>query len=170
MSTSTLVRAYAGTKPAFATPPVHGGPNSVVLGRATLGRNAWLGSLSVIRADGHFVKIGDDFHLGMRSTVHINHDIFPCVIGDRVSVGRNACVHACTVGNDVAIGDDVVILDGAVVEDNVVLEPGATVFPNKRVPGGFVYAGSPAKPTRALQAGEVAKHRAHLHDRSANEP
>ncbi len=150
---------YAGIEPSFATPPVHAGAGSVVLGRAALGRNAWLGALSVIRADGHFVRIGHDFRLGARSTVHINHEIHPCIVGDRVTVGRNACVHACTVGSDVVIGDHVVILDGAVVEDNVVLEPGSTVFPNKRIAGGSVYAGSPAKPVRALGAGEVAERR-----------
>jgi len=133
---------------------MHAGVGSAVLGRVTVGRNAWLGVLSVMRADGHFVRVGDDFHLGARSTLHINHEIFPCIVGDRVSVGRNACVHACTVGSDVVIGDDVVILDGAVVEDNVVLEAGSCVFPNKKVPGGFVYAGSPAKPVRPVEPGE----------------
>jgi carbonic anhydrase/acetyltransferase-like protein (isoleucine patch superfamily) len=113
-----------------------------------------------MRADGHFVRVGDDFHVGPRSTLHINHEIFPCIVGDRVSVGANACVHACTVGSDVVIGDDVVILDGAVVEDNVVLEAGSCVFPNKTVPGGFVYAGSPAKPSRPVEPGEVAERRA----------
>jgi carbonic anhydrase/acetyltransferase-like protein (isoleucine patch superfamily) len=112
-----------------------------------------------MRADGHFVKVGDDFRLGARSTLHINHEIFPCIVGDRVSVGRNACVHACTVGNDVVIGDGVVILDGAVVEDNVVLEPGSCVFPNKTVPGGHVYAGSPARAVRPLATGEIAERR-----------
>jgi carbonic anhydrase/acetyltransferase-like protein (isoleucine patch superfamily) len=153
---------YAGVSPAFATPPVRAGAGSVVLGRVTVGRGGSLGALSVIRADGHFVKVGDDFRLGARSTLHINHEIFPCIIGDRVSVGRNACVHACTVGSDVVIGDDVVILDGAVVEDNVVLEAGSTVFPNKKVPGGFVYAGSPAEAVRPLAVGEVAERRAQL--------
>jgi carbonic anhydrase/acetyltransferase-like protein (isoleucine patch superfamily) len=158
-STAPFILPYAGIQPDIAGPLLHAGPGSAVLGRVTLGRNAWLGALSVMRADGHFVRVGDDLHLGARSTLHINHEIFPCIVGDRVAVGRNACVHACTVGSDVVIGDDVVILDGAVVEDNVVLEGGSTVFPNKRVPGGFLYAGSPAKPVRALGAGEVAKHR-----------
>jgi carbonic anhydrase/acetyltransferase-like protein (isoleucine patch superfamily) len=158
-STAPHILPYAGIQPSIAGPLVHAGPGSAVLGRVTLGRNAWLGALSVMRADGHFVRVGDDLHLGARSTLHINHEIFPCIVGDRVAVGRNACVHACTVGSDVVIGDGVVILDGAVVEDNVVLEGGSTVFPNKRVPGGFLYAGSPAKPVRALGAGEVAKHR-----------
>ena len=154
-----LILPYAGIQPSIAAPLLHAGAGSAVLGRVTLGRNAWLGVLSVIRADGHFVRVGHDFHLGARSTLHINHEIHPCIVGDRVTVGRNACVHACTVGSDVVVGDDVVILDGTVVEDNVVLEPGSTVFPNKRVPGGFLYTGSPAKPVRALGSGEVAERR-----------
>src|SRR5262245_61410011 len=156
------VLPYAGVSPSFAAPPLYAGAATAVLGRVTVGHGAWLGALSVIRADGHFVRVGDDFHLGPRSTLHIFHEVFPCIVGDRVSVGRNACVHACTVGSDVVVGDGVVILDGAVVEDNVVLEAGATVFPNKRVPGGFLYAGSPAKPMRALAGGEVAERRARM--------
>lgn len=152
--------AYLGTSPSFATPPMHAGGGGAVLGRVTVGRNAWLGALSVMRADGHFVRVGDDFHLGPRATLHINHEIFPCIVGDRVGVGANACVHACTVGSDIVIGDGVVILDGAVVEDGVVLEAGACVFPNKKVPGGFVYAGSPAKPVRPIGPGEIAERRA----------
>ena len=159
---------YAGVAPDFAAPALHAGVASAVLGRVTIGRNAWLGVLGVIRADGHFVRVGDDFHLGSRSTLHIYHEIFPCIVGDRVSVGRNACVHACTVGSDVVVGDGVVVLDGATVEDNAVLEPGSTVFPNKTVPGGFVYAGSPAKPVRPLAAGEVAELRTKMaRDREA---
>src|SRR5215470_10960762 len=141
-----LILPYAGISPSFASPLLHAGAGSAVLGRVTLGGGSWLGALSVIRADGHFTRVGDEFHLWSHSTLHIYHEIFPCIVGDRVAVGRNACVHACTVG------DGVVILDGAAVEDNVVLECGSTVFPNKRVPGGFLYAGSPAKPVRGLAA------------------
>jgi carbonic anhydrase/acetyltransferase-like protein (isoleucine patch superfamily) len=156
---SPHILSYAGIAPAFATPPVHAGAGAAVLGRVTIGRGAWLGALSVVRADGHYVRVGDDFRLGARSTLHINHDIFPCIVGDRVTVGRNACVHACTVGSGVVIGDRAVILDGAVVEDDVVLGDAATVFPNKRLASGFLYEGSPAKPVRALEAGEVARRR-----------
>src|SRR5215470_6524244 len=156
MLPAPLILPYAGVSPSFARPLRHAGAGSAVLGRVTLGRAAWLGAFSVIRADGHFIRVGDAFHLGSHSTLHINHEIYPCIVGDRVAVGRNACVHACTVGSDVVVGDGVVILDGAAVEDNVVLESGATVFPNKCVPGGFLYAGSPAKPVRRLAAGELA--------------
>jgi gamma-carbonic anhydrase len=169
MPTAPLILDYHGASPSFAAPLAYAGAGSAVLGRVTLGRNAWLGALSVIRADGHFVRAGDDLRLGARSTLHISHDIFPCILGDRVIIGENACVHACTVGSDVIVGDDVVILDGAVVEDNVVFEAGATVFPGKKVAGGFLYAGSPAMPVRQLAAGEAAERRAGIVRNSGGE-
>ncbi len=159
MAINSLILPYANISPRFATPLVHAGVGSAILGRVTLGRNAWIGPRVLIRADGHDVRAGDDFHIGARSTLHIAHEMFACIIGDGVAVGENSCVHACTVGDDVVIDDGVVILDGAVVENNVVLEPGSTVFPGKRIPGGHVYAGSPAKPVRALAAGEIAERR-----------
>ncbi len=154
-----LVLPYAGVEPRFAAAPVHAGEGAAVLGRVTIGSRARLGPLSVIRADGHDVEIGDDFHLGARSTVHIAHDIYPTLIGDRVSVGVNACVHACTVGNDVVVDDGSVILDGSIVEDDVILEPGTFAFPRARLQRGHVYAGAPARPVRALAAGETAERR-----------
>jgi gamma-carbonic anhydrase len=165
-SNAPLILPYAGQAPKLATPPAYAGLGAVVLGRVTLGRNAWLGPLSVMRADGHTVTAGDDFHLGARSTLHIAHAIFPCVVGNQVTVGENACVHACTVGNNVAIEDGTVILDGAVVEDNVVLQAGSTVFPNKRIAGGFLYAGSPVRPVRPLDASDVAERRRTISEKS----
>jgi carbonic anhydrase/acetyltransferase-like protein (isoleucine patch superfamily) len=154
-----LILPYAGVTPRFASPLAHAGTGSATLGRVTLGRNAWLGAYTVIRADGHFVTAGEDFHLGARSTLHIAHEVFSCTVGDRVSVGEYACVHACTLGSDIVVGDRTVILDGAVVGDNVIFEPGSTIFPGKRIDGGFLYAGSPAKRVRRLEPGEVAKRR-----------
>jgi carbonic anhydrase/acetyltransferase-like protein (isoleucine patch superfamily) len=154
-----FILPYEKVFPAFGSKPSHAGEGSSVLGRATLGKNAWLGAFSVIRADGHFVRVGDDFHLGARSTLHIAHDVFPCIVGDRVAVGRNACVHACTVGSDVVIEDGGVILDGSAVEDEVVIAAGSTVFPGKRIAGGFLYSGSPAKAMRSLENGELARLR-----------
>jgi len=154
-----LILPYAGVTPRFGAPLAHAGTGSATLGRVTLGRNAWLGAYTVIRADGHFVTAGEDFHLGARSTLHIAHEVFPCIVGDRVTVGEHACVHACTLGSDIVVGDRTVILDGAVVGDNVIFEPGSTVFPGKRIDGGFLYAGSPVKQVRPLRSGEAAARR-----------
>lgn len=159
MSQTPLILPYDGVSPTFGSAPLHAGAGAAVLGRVTLGKNAWLGALSLMRADGHVVQVGDDFHLGPRSTLHIAHEVFPCIVGDRVTVGENSCVHACTVRNDVIVGDNVVILDGAIVEDHVAFETGSTVFPGKRVASGHVYAGSPAKPVRPLTPNEVEERR-----------
>jgi carbonic anhydrase/acetyltransferase-like protein (isoleucine patch superfamily) len=153
---SPFILPYASILPDFAGPP-EAAERAAVLGRATIGRNAKLGASSVIRADGHFVRVGDDFFLGHRGTVHIAHDVYPTIIGDRVTVGTNAVVHACTVGSDVTVGDNAVILDGSVVGDNIVIEAGSIVFPRSQLAGGKLYAGMPARPVRDLRAGEIEK-------------
>ncbi len=165
-----LILPYSNIVPSLATPLAHAGIGSAILGRATLGKNAWVGPLVLIRADGHVVTAGDDFHIGARSTLHIAHEIFADLIGDRVSVGENCCVHACTVGDDVVIGDNVVVLDGAVIENKTILESGTTVYPGKRLPGGHVYAGAPAKAVRPVEPGEIEKRRAAIAKARASLP
>jgi carbonic anhydrase/acetyltransferase-like protein (isoleucine patch superfamily) len=156
---------YEGVAPQFATPPRHRGSTSAVVGRVTLGKDAWLGALTLLRGDGHVVEAGDDFFLDARSTLHIAHEVFPCLVGNRVTVGKNACVHACSVGSNVVIGDNCVILDGVVVADNVVFEPNSVVFPGAKIHGGHLYAGMPAKPVREIGLEEIAQRAAQLRAR-----
>lgn len=165
-----LVLPYGSVSPAFAEPPRVLGPRAAVLGRATIGAGASFGASAVIRADGHFVQVGDSFHLGERATVHIAHDLYPTIVGDRVTVGKNAVVHACTLGSDIVVGDNAVILDGSVLEDAIVLEAGAIVFPRSQLSGGQLYAGSPAKPVRSLRPGEVQEHAAQVRSAATAAP
>ena len=159
------VLPYHGEMPVFAAPPEHCGADAAVLGRATLGARARLGTSSVIRADGNVVRAGDDFCLGDRSTIHIEHDLLPAIVGDRVAIGENAVVHACTLGNDVVVEDGALVLDASVVPDTVVLEAHAVVFPRATLESGKLYAGMPAKPVRDLQPGEAADRAAVLRGR-----
>ena len=165
----SLVLPFDDVLPAFAGEPVFAGPRSAVLGRAAIGAGASLGEDSVVRADGDAVRIGRDVYLGHRATVHIVHELLPCLIGDDVTVGANAIVHACTVGDRCVIEDDVVILDDAKLGDDVLLERGATVFPRKELAGGWIYAGSPAKPLRELAPGELAERAAAIRARHGSE-
>ena len=157
--------AYAGAVPHFATAPACCGPGAAVLGRATLGARTRLGARSVIRADGHFVRVGDDFALGDRATVHIDHDVYPAIAGDRVAVGANAVVHACTLGSDIVVEDNAVILDGSVVADSVAIEANSIVFPRSTLESGKLYAGMPAKPVRGLRPGEIEERAAGIRAR-----
>ncbi len=166
--TPELILPHDDVLPAFSARPVWCGRASTVIGDATIGARAWLGDHSVIRADGNRVTIGERFWLGHRSTVHIATNTYPTVVGDRVTVGRNAVVHACTVGSDVVIEDDVIVLDGARVEDGVLIEAGATVFPRAHLAAGFAYAGSPAKPVRPISAPEIAERAERLREASGD--
>lgn len=157
-----VILPYDGITPVLRAEPRFAGSGSSVLGKVTLGSRATLAPLSVIRADGHFVDIGDDFFLGYRATVHIAHEVYPTRIGDRVRVGRNAVVHACTVDNDCVIEDDVIVLDGSEVESNVLIEAGSTIYPRSKLLSGYVYAGNPAVPVRRLSPAEAIERAAKI--------
>ena len=162
--------SYLGTHPELAGPPRHAGANSAIVGRITLGRDAWLGAASVIRADGHYVRAGDDLTLGHGATVHIAHDVYPTVIGNGVTIGSNAVIHACEVRDGCIVEDGAVILDGCVIEAGTVIEAGSVVYPRSKLEGGHVYAGKPAKAKRTIDAAELANRRQQLRRRLAADP
>lgn len=159
--------SYLGATPRLAEPPRHFGAGAAVLGRVALGANAWLAAGSVIRADGNDVRAGDDLYLGPRATVHIAHDLYPTLIGARVTVGEYAVLHACEVGDDCVIEERAVVLDGSVLEAGAVLAADSVVFPRTRLAGGAVYAGRPAKEVRRLAPGELERLRERLRARIA---
>lgn len=155
MSASPFVLPYHGILPVYPD-LLRAGPRAALIGRVTLGPGAALGTLALIRGDGHVVEIGADFHLGDWGTVHIAHEMHPAIVGDRVTVGRDAVIHACTVGDDCVIEEDAIILDGSVLENGVVMEAGAIAFPRSRLEADTLYAGAPAKPVRRIDAAERA--------------
>lgn len=166
-NSSPLFLPYGGILPALKSELWASGKLTAVIGRASIGDRLTMGPRAVIRADGHFVRIGDDFSLGSQSTVHITHERQPAIIGDRVAVGDNACIHACTIGADCAIGNRVLVLDGAVVESGVVIDDEATVYPRAILKSGYLYAGSPATRIRKLDKGERAARVLQLAEQTA---
>jgi carbonic anhydrase/acetyltransferase-like protein (isoleucine patch superfamily) len=166
MPTTLNVLPYLGTAPRLAGAPRHAAAGHALVGRIVLGRDAWLGAGALIRADGHHVDAGDDLSMGRGASVHIAHEVYPTLIGHRVTIGANAVVHACTVGDDNVIEEDAVILDGSVLEPGSVLDAGSVVFPRSRLAGGWLYAGRPARPVRELAPGELAARRAALRARN----
>lgn len=160
-SSTPLVLPYQNTDPAIQGAWNFARTGSSVLGRVTLGEGASMADYAVVRADGHVVEIGDGFHLGERSTIHIAHALYGTYVGHHVSVGRNAVVHACRVGNDCVIEDSAVILDGAEVGAGSIIGAHSVVFPRTVLEGGQRYEGVPAKPVGAADAAMLeAAHRA----------
>ena len=152
---SPFVLAYEGVHPTLKGPVRRSEPGSAVLGRVTLGGQAVLEPFAVLRGDGHVVNVGEELHLGLHSTVHISHALYGATLGDRVTVGTNSVVHACTVGDNCVIQDCVSVLDGAMIGNGSVVAAGSVVFPRKILPPGHWCEGSPAVPIRPVDTAEL---------------
>ena len=77
------------------------------------------------------------------------------LIGNNVTIGHCAVIHACTVNDRSLIGMGSVILDGAIISSECMIAAGALVGPGKKTESGFLYVGSPAKKLRKLTDKEL---------------
>jgi carbonic anhydrase/acetyltransferase-like protein (isoleucine patch superfamily) len=106
-----LIR-YLDFTPSVAA-PLECAPTAAIVGRTVAGPGLVLRSYATLRADGEWVRIGANAYFGERATVHIADATFAANIGDDVTVGRFALVHACTVENRVVVGDTAIVMDDA---------------------------------------------------------
>ena len=115
----------------------------------------------VIRGDVNKIVIGGRTNIQDGSILHVTADNefnpggYPLTIGNDVTVGHGAILHACTVGNFSLIGMGATILDGAVIADEVMVAAGSVVSPHKKLESGNLYIGSPARPVRPLKDKEL---------------
>lgn len=141
-----------GEKPAFAE-DVFIAPGAVVAGAVEMGAqsSAWYGA--VLRGDINRVIVGPQSNVQDGSVLHVSDD-FACVLGERVSVGHRAVVHACTVGDEVLVGMGAIIMDGARVGPRSIIAAGSLVTKGMIIPEGSLVVGSPARVVRALSPDE----------------
>ena len=125
-----------------------------VIGKVEIGQNTSIWYNCVLRGDENSIKIGEYTNIQDGTVIHISKD-YETIIGDYVTVGHKAIVHACKVGNNVLIGMGAIILDGAEIEDNVLVGAGSIVTPGKKIPSGSLVLGSPAKVVRNLSDEEI---------------
>lgn len=120
-------------------------PGSHLYGDVEMGAGSSLWFNAVIRGDVNFVRIGKETNIQDLSLVHVSSDGHPAIIGDRVTVGHTAIIHACKIGNDVIIGMGAVVMDGAEIGDFVILGAGSLVTQGMKIPSGMKAFGRPAK-------------------------
>lgn len=125
-----------------------------VIGRVEIGENTSIWYNCVLRGDENKISIGRDTNIQDGTVIHISKD-YETLIGDYVTVGHKAIVHACKIGNNVLVGMGAIILDGAEIEDNVLIGAGSIVTPGKKIPSGSLVLGSPAKVIRQLSGEEI---------------
>ncbi len=109
----------------------------------------------VIRGDVNYIRIGKRTNVQDGTVIHVTNRTNPTIIGDDVTIGHNATLHGCTIGNRCLIGMGAVVLDGAEVGDDVMIGAGALVTPGTIIPAGTLYVGSPAKYKRHLSIAEI---------------
>jgi carbonic anhydrase/acetyltransferase-like protein (isoleucine patch superfamily) len=136
-------------------------PSSVVLGDVVLGDDVSIWPQVAVRGDVHRIRVGGRTSIQDGCVLHVTHagpfnkDGWPLAVGSDVTVGHNATLHGCTIGDRVLVGMGAIVMDGAVVEDDVVIAAGALVTPGKRLRSGYLYAGSPAREGRPLSEKEM---------------
>lgn len=149
------IRPFGGLKPQLGE-RVFVDPSAVVLGDVVVGEDSSVWPQVAIRGDMHRIRIGARTSVQDGAVLHITHagpynpEGFPLIIGDDVTIGHQAILHGCTLGNRILVGMGSKILDGAVVEDEVIIGAGSLVPPGKRLESGYLYVGSPVQQKRPL--------------------
>jgi len=128
---------------------------ATVIGDVTLGAHAsvWFGA--VLRGDINRIVIGHHSNVQDNAVLHLADDL-ACILGNWVTVGHGAIVHACTVGDECLVGMGAVILDGAVIGKQSIIGAKALVTQGTKIPPGSLVLGAPAKVVRKLTKEERA--------------
>ncbi len=131
-------------------------PTALVLGQVTIGDDSSVWPMATIRGDVHSISIGARTSVQDGSVLHVTHagpydpEGHDLVIGDNVTIGHKAMIHGCTIESNCLIGMGAVIMDDAIIHSNVILGANSLVPPGRKLKGGFLWVGSPARKIRPL--------------------
>ncbi|WP_029009955.1 gamma carbonic anhydrase family protein [Azospirillum halopraeferens] len=153
---SGVILPFRGVRPRI-DPAAFVAPTAAVAGDVTIGPDSsvWFGC--TLRGDVNDIIIGARSNLQDGTVVHVSSTGQGTYVGDEVTVGHMALLHACTLESGCFIGMKACIMDGAVVESGAMVAAGALVTPGKRVKAGELWAGAPARFVRMVSAAERAE-------------
>jgi len=158
------IRKFNGISPSFHE-STYIDEDAAVIGDVTIGKDSSIWPMVAVRGDVQKIVIGDRTNIQDGSVIHVTADNtfnpggFETHIGDDVTIGHGAIIHACKIGNFSLIGMGATVLDGAIVEDEVMVAAGSLVPPGKVLESGFLWMGSPVKKAREL----TKKEKDYLH-------
>lgn len=128
---------------------------AVVVGDVTIGDHSSIWYNAVLRGDINCIRVGHHSNIQDNAVVHLA-DEYPAIIGNHVTVGHSAMIHACVVGDETLVGMGATVLDGAVIGEQCLIGAHSLVTPGTQIPAGSLVMGSPAKVKRALSPAERA--------------
>jgi carbonic anhydrase/acetyltransferase-like protein (isoleucine patch superfamily) len=127
-------------------------PTAILIGNVTVGAHSSVWFHCVLRGDTNHIHIGERSNIQDGTIIHVSAKSFPTLIGDDVTVGHAAIIHACTLKNHAFVGMGATVLDGAVIEEGGMLGAAALLTPGKRIGPNELWTGSPAKLARIMTA------------------
>jgi carbonic anhydrase/acetyltransferase-like protein (isoleucine patch superfamily) len=128
---------------------------SVIVGDVSLGDDSSVWFNSVLRGDVQSITVGARTNVQDNSVIHVTHKTGPTVIGDDVTIGHSATIHACTIGNFCLIGMGATLLDKVEIADESMVAAGSLVPPGKKYPPRVLIRGNPAVVARPLTEDEI---------------
>ena len=120
-----------------------------IVGDVRIGYHAIVMHGACLRGDCDYIEIGAETNIQENCTIHVSRDL-PVHIGNNVTIGHNAVIHSCTIGDRTLIGMGAIILDGAKIGSDCIIGAGSLVTKNTIIPEGSLVMGSPAKIKRNL--------------------
>jgi carbonic anhydrase/acetyltransferase-like protein (isoleucine patch superfamily) len=154
------IRTFQQKKPTFGE-RIYLDPKSIVIGEVSLGNDVSIWPMAVVRGDVNFIQIGNTTNIQDGAILHVTHDGpytpggRPLILGQGITVGHQAVLHACTIEDFCLIGMGALLLDDVHVERHVMVAAGSLVPPGKRLESGYLYLGNPAKSVRKLTIKEI---------------
>ncbi len=154
MTLSDRLTRYLDTPPTIhASAFVASG--AVVIGDVTLAEESSVWFQAVLRGDINRIVIGPRSNVQDGAVVHLADD-YGAFVGELVTVGHKAVLHACTIDDEVLVGMGAIILDGAEIGARSIIGAGALVTGGTKIPAGSLVLGSPAKVVRTLSLDDQA--------------
>ena len=124
-------------------------PGAQIAGNVELKENTGIWHNAVLRGDMAKITVGARSNVQDNCTLHCDRDK-PLRIGDNVTIGHNAVLHSCTVGDGSIVGMGAIVLNDAVIGKGCMIAAGAVVTPRTVIPDGSMVMGSPAKIKREM--------------------
>jgi carbonic anhydrase/acetyltransferase-like protein (isoleucine patch superfamily) len=151
------IESFEGIRPGIH-PSVFIADSADVIGRVTIAEESSVWYNATLRGDINEITIGPRSNIQDNVVIHLADD-FGCHIGELVTVGHSAILHACQVKDEVLVGMGAIVLDGSVIGERSIIGAGSLVTGGTIIPPGSLVLGSPAKVVRTLSLEEQSKVR-----------
>jgi carbonic anhydrase/acetyltransferase-like protein (isoleucine patch superfamily) len=129
--------------------------NAVIIGDVEIDSKSSIWYNCVVRGDVNYIRIGKETNIQDGTIIHVGTNNGPTIIGDGVTIGHKALIHACTICDYSFIGMNSTIMDYAQIKSYSMIAAGALVTNSKIVEINELWAGVPAKFLRQLKKDEI---------------